>query len=82
MCVSRFYRVTGHDGLGWVEVEDAERTRSRASLLAFDGDELLCGDWVSVLSGYVIDRVDAGEAERAIEEIRRVEASLAREVGR
>jgi hydrogenase maturation factor len=44
-------------------------------LLAYDGVELCAGDWVIVHSGYVIDRVDAAEAARVVEEIRRVSTS-------
>lgn len=82
MCVSRFYKVIRLDDVGWVEVEGADRRRSRASLLAYDGDELFPGEWVSVLSGYVIDRVDDTEAARTIEEIRRAEASIGAEVSK
>ncbi len=75
MCVSRFYRVLRLVGPKSVEVEDVNRVRSQASLLAFSDGELGPGDWVSVLSGYVIDRADAVEAARATEEIRRVQSS-------
>ena len=75
MCVSRFYEVRRRDGPAWVEVEDVNRVNSRASLLAYDGVELCAGDWVSVHSGYVIDRVDAIEAARVVEEIRRAKTS-------
>ncbi len=74
MCMSRLYKVLGPLGSEWVEVEDVHHVISRASLLAYDGDELSGGEWVSVLSGYVIDRVDAEEASRTAEEIRRAEA--------
>ena len=75
MCVSRFYEVLRRDGPAWVEVEDVNRVNSRASLLAYDGVDLCAGDWVSVHSGYVIDRVDAIEAARVVEEIRRARTS-------
>jgi hydrogenase maturation factor len=75
MCVSRFSKVLRRDGPAWVEVEDVDRVNSRASLLVYDGVELCAGDWVSVHSGYVIDRVDAIEAARAVEDIRRAQTS-------
>lgn len=81
MCVSRFYKVLGHVGSASVEVEDVDRAISQASLLAYDGDELSAGDWVSVLSGYVIDRADAAEAASAADEIRRARASWVNGVG-
>jgi hydrogenase maturation factor len=67
--------VLRRDGPAWVEVEDVDRVNSRASLLVYDGVELCAGDWVSVHSGYVIDRVDAIEAARAVEDIRRAQTS-------
>lgn len=76
MCVSRFYRVLRNDGPASVEVEDVDRVNSRASLLAYDGVELRAGDWVSVHSGYVIDRVDAADAARVAEEIRHAKGGL------
>lgn len=75
MCMSRFYEVLRRDGPDWVEVQDVDRVNSRASLLAYDGVELCAGDWVSVHSGYVIDRVDTIEAARVVEEIRRAKTS-------
>lgn len=75
MCVSRFYRVLRREGLERVEVEDVNHVVSLASLLAYEDSELSAGDWVSVLSGYVIDRVDEVEAASATEEIRRAQAS-------
>ena len=77
MCVSRFHKVIRHDGAAWVDVEDVDHGISRASLLAYDGDELSAGDWVSVHSGYVIDRVDAVETARIVEEIRDAERACA-----
>jgi hydrogenase maturation factor len=76
--MSRFYEVLRRDGPAWVEVEDVDRVNSRASLLAYDGVELCAGDWVSVHSGYVIDRVDAIEAARVVKEIRRAKPSSAK----
>jgi hydrogenase maturation factor len=58
-----------------VEVEDVNHVTSQASLLAYGDDELSAGDWVSVLSGYVIDRADALEAASAAEEIRQAQVS-------
>lgn len=78
MCVSRLYRVLACDEPAWVEVENVDHVRSRASLLAYDGARLSPGEWVSVHSGYVIDRVDAAEAASAAEEIRRAQASWAK----
>jgi hydrogenase maturation factor len=69
--------VLGRVGPASVEVEDVDQVISHASLLAYDGVELSAGDWVSVLSGYVIDRADAEEAESATDEIRRARASWA-----
>lgn len=71
MCMSRLYEVLRRDGTAWVEVEDVNHVRSRASLIVYGGAELCAGDWVSVHSGYVIERVDAIDAARAVEEIRR-----------
>jgi hydrogenase maturation factor len=76
MCVSRLYKVLRNDGPAWVEVEDVDRVNSRASLLAYDGVELSAGDWVSVHSGYVIDRVDATDAARVVEEIRHAKVDV------
>jgi hydrogenase maturation factor len=59
------------EGLERVEVEDVNHVVSVASLLAYEDTDLSPGDWVSVLSGYVIDRVDALEASSVIDEIRR-----------
>jgi hydrogenase maturation factor len=73
--MSRFYEVLRRDGPDWVDVEDVDRVNSRASLLAYDGVDLCAGDWVSVHSGYVIDRVNAIEAARVVEEIRRAKTS-------
>jgi hydrogenase maturation factor len=78
MCVSRFYKVLRRDGPAWVEVEDVDRAVSRASLLAYEGDELSAGDWVSVHSGYVIDRAETALAAMAVQEIRQTQASQAR----
>ena len=75
MCLSRLYKVLGREDDAWVDVEDVDRVHSRASLLAYDGADLSAGDWVSVHSGYVIDRVDAVEAARVVEEIRHATAS-------
>ncbi len=75
MCVSRLCEVLRRDGPAWVEVEDVDHVTSRVSLLAYDGVELCAGDWVSVHSGYVIDRVDAVEAACIAEEIRRTVSS-------
>jgi hydrogenase maturation factor len=47
------------------------------SLLALDGPTPAPGQWLSVHSGYAIDRVDAGEAEAVRDELRGV-ASTAR----
>jgi hydrogenase maturation factor len=75
MCVSRFYKVLRRVGTVSVEVEDVNHVTSHASLLAYEGGELSAGDWVSVLSGYVIDRADPVEAASAAEEIRQAQAS-------
>ena len=79
MCVSRLYKVLGREGTASVDVEDVDRVKSRASLLAYDGVELNVGDWVSVHCGYVIDRVDAIEAARVVEELRHATTSSVKE---
>ena len=71
MCMSRLYRVLGVEGSQTVDVEAVDGTRSRVSLLALDGAPPAPGDWVSVHSGYVIDRVDPLEAAVAVAEVRR-----------
>lgn len=73
MCVSRLYRVVDREEGPWAEVEDVNGARSRASLLAYDGPELAAGEWVSVHSSYVLERVDAAEAAAVRDEIRRAE---------
>ena len=71
MCVSRFCKVLRPAGPERVEVEDVNHVVFVASLVAYEDTNLAAGDWVSVLSGYVIDRVDALEASSVIEDIRR-----------
>lgn len=73
MCVSCLGRVIDSDGPRAVLVENIDGLTTRASLLALDGTPPQPGEWVVVHSGYVIDRIDAGDAERAVAEIRRGE---------
>ena len=73
MCVSCLGNVLGSDGPKRVLVEHVNGLITRASLLALDGPAPEPGDWVVVHSGYVIDRLDAFDAERAVAEIRRGE---------
>ena len=71
MCLSRLHRVVRTTEPGWVEVEAADGTRSKASLLALDGTVPAPGEWLTVHSGYAVDRVDAREAEAVVAELRR-----------
>jgi hydrogenase maturation factor len=73
MCVSCLGRVLGSDGPKTVLIENINGLVTRASLLALDGLPPQPDDWVVVHSGYVIDRVDADDAVRAVAEIRRGE---------
>ncbi|MGD0054672.1 MAG: HypC/HybG/HupF family hydrogenase formation chaperone [Acidimicrobiales bacterium] len=63
-------RVRCVDGSKMVQVENIDGVITRASLLALDGPTPAPGDWVVVHSGYVIDRLDADEAERTVEQLR------------
>jgi hydrogenase maturation factor len=71
MCMSCLERVLGNDDAKTVLVENIDGLVSRASLLALDGPAPQAGDWVVVHSGYVIDRIDALDAQRTVAEIRR-----------
>ncbi|MGC1419462.1 MAG: HypC/HybG/HupF family hydrogenase formation chaperone [Acidimicrobiales bacterium] len=71
MCVSCLERVVDNVDAKNVFVENIEGLISRASLLALDGPAPQAGDWVVVHSGYVIDRIDTLDAQRAVAEIRR-----------
>jgi hydrogenase expression/formation protein HypC len=77
MCVSCLALVLENDGAKGVVVEHVNGLVTKASLLALDGAPPAPGDWVVVHSGYVIDRLDAADAERAVAEIRRGERALA-----
>ncbi|HUZ40673.1 MAG TPA: HypC/HybG/HupF family hydrogenase formation chaperone [Acidimicrobiales bacterium] len=66
-------RVIGSDDPKTVLIEHINGLMSRASLLFFDGPPPEPGEWVVVHSGYVIDRIDADDAVRAVAEIRRGE---------
>ncbi len=71
MCLSRLHRVVRATEPGRVEVEAADGTRSDVSLLALEGPAPVPGDWLTVHSGYAVDRVDAREAEAVVEDLRR-----------
>lgn len=73
MCVSCLGKVLGSDGAKTVLVENIDGLVTRASLLALDGLPPQPDEWVVVHSGYVIDRIDADDAARAVAEIRRGE---------
>jgi hydrogenase maturation factor len=77
MCVSCLANVLESDGPKRVLVEHVNGLITRASLLALDGPPPEPGEWVVVHSGYVIDRLDAADAKRAVAEIRRGERDLA-----
>ena len=77
MCVSCLANVLESDGPKRVLVEHVNGLITRASLLALDGPPPGPGEWVVVHSGYVIDRLDAADAKRAVAEIRRGERDLA-----
>jgi hydrogenase expression/formation protein HypC len=51
-------------------VEDVDGNRHRVSLLALEPPVPEPGDWLVVHSGYAIDRVDEGEAESVVAELR------------
>lgn len=61
--MSRLHRVRAADGPGRIEVEDADGTVHTVSLLAWEGPAPAPGEWVTVHSGYALERVDAEEAE-------------------
>ena len=71
MCVSCLGRVIGSDDINTVLIEHINGLMSRASLLVLDGPPPEPEDWVVVHSGYVIDRIGADEAVRAVAEIHR-----------
>jgi len=73
MCMSCLEKVRRVDGTQTVQVENIDGVVSRASLLALDGPPPKPGEWVVVHSGYVIDRVDAVDAEETVAQIRRGE---------
>ena len=73
MCVSCLGRVVGSDGPKTVLIENINGLVTRASLLVLDGLAPQPDDWVVVHSGYVIDRIDADDAMRAVTDIRRGE---------
>jgi hydrogenase maturation factor len=70
MCVSCLGRVLGSDGTNTVLIENIDGLVTRASLLVDDGPTPQPDEWVVVHSGYVIDRIDAIDALRAVAEIR------------
>ncbi len=68
--MSRLHLVLGPAGPGAVEVADLDGAVHRVSLLALDGPAPLPGQWLTVHSGYAIDRVDSAEAEAVAAELR------------
>jgi hydrogenase maturation factor len=68
--MSRLHRVVRAMPHGGVEVEDVDGARHVVSLLALDGPAPVPGEWLTVHSGYAIDRVDAVEARAVQAEIR------------
>ena len=70
MCVSRLHRVLRSVDRDAVEVEDVDGAVHRVSLLALDGSPPEPGEWLVVHSGYALDRVDTGEAEQVLAELR------------
>lgn len=76
MCVSRLYKVVRNERRWFVEVQDVDGVRSRASLLALEGAAPLPGDWVVVHSGYVLEVVDAVEAAAIAKEIREARVAV------
>jgi hydrogenase maturation factor len=75
VCVSRLYKVVASNGARWVEVEDVEGHRTRASLLALEGPPPGPGSWVVAHSGYVLTRVDTDEAGAIASQIRAARAA-------
>jgi len=73
MCTSRLHRVVAGAGPGAVTVADVEGHHLRVSLLALDGPAPVTGEWLVVHSGYAVDRVDPGEAESVVADLRAVE---------
>jgi hydrogenase expression/formation protein HypC len=69
--MSRLHRVLGPAGPGELSLEDAFGHRVRASLLALEGPMPRPGDWVVVHTGFVLNRVDSGDAQAALAELRR-----------
>lgn len=63
MCMSRLHRVIDVGKKGRLTVIDLEGREHVVSLLALDGETPTVGEWLVVHSGYVIDRVDANEAQ-------------------
>jgi hydrogenase maturation factor len=53
-----------------VDVEDVDGGVHRVSLLALDGPVPERGEWLTVHSGYALDRVDRTEAETVVAQLR------------
>jgi hydrogenase expression/formation protein HypC len=72
MCTSRLHLVVAAAGPGAVTVADVDGNHLRVSLLALDGPAPVPGEWLVVHSGYAVDRVDPGEAESVVADLRAV----------
>jgi hydrogenase maturation factor len=70
MCMSRLHQVLRLTGVGVAEVEDVDGARHVVSLLALDGPTPAPGEWLTVHSGYALDRVDSVEAQAVRSELR------------
>ena len=68
--MSRLYRVQRVIDPTMLEVLDTEGTRSRVSLLAFDGSAPNVGEWIVAHSGYALERVDQREGDEIAAQIR------------
>ena len=69
MCMSRLRHVVSCEGDARAIVDDPEGRRTSISLLALDGPPPQPGEWLVVHSGYAIDRLEADEAHRTLDEL-------------
>jgi len=65
MCMSRLHQVLRLTGVGVAEVEDVDGARHVVSLLALDGPTPAPGEWLTVHSGYALDRWTRSRHRRA-----------------